>query len=156
MPVSGVAVLVVWMFAGHAQERPLNELEGLDDLRASCPPGTHLAGPTGPDGSEITVNGRRAAACVKPDGARHGPAVTWYPNGAKATAGSYRDDLKDGPWLFWHENGQLSGRGNFRQDRPDGLWTTWHSNGQKESEGVYADGVPQGRFTRWDPDGNLT
>lgn len=137
------------------EERSMNDPEGLDDLRASCPPGTKLVGPTGPDGSLCTVNGRTAAACMRPDGTYHGPSVTWHANGSKAAAGDYREGLKEGVWCFWHENGQFSGRGGFRNGKPDGLWVTWHNNGQKESEGSYLEGVHHGRFTHWERDGQI-
>src|SRR5215217_5666280 len=124
----------------------LNKLEGFAELQASCPPGTSLAGPIDPDGSLVTVNGRVTADCIRPDGTRHGPSVTWYAKGSKALAGEYREDLKDGQWSYWHENGQLSGSGNFSEDKPEGTWVTWHDNGQKESEGSYVKGFQDGRF----------
>jgi antitoxin component YwqK of YwqJK toxin-antitoxin module len=133
----------------------LNDLEGLADLRTSCPPGTSLADPVGSDGSPRTINGRIAADCIKPDGTRHGPSVTWYANGSKALAGEYREDLKEGQWSYWHENGQLSGHGNFSEDKPEGTWVTWHDNGQKESEGFYVEGLHSGRFTHWDRSGRI-
>jgi antitoxin component YwqK of YwqJK toxin-antitoxin module len=133
----------------------LSEPEDLDGLRASCPPGTRLVGPTGPNGSRVTVNGRSEAACMRPDGARHGPAVTWYENSSKAAAGEYREGLKEGAWIFWHENGQISGRGGFHDGKPSGPWMTWHDNGQKESEGSYLEGLHHGRFTHWDRDGRI-
>lgn len=135
--------------------RSLIELEGLEELRASCPSGTELAGPRGLDGAQITVNGRSEAACMRPDGTPHGPSVTWHANGLKAVAGKYREGLKEGVWHFWHENGQLSGRGKFHNGKPHGLWVTWHDDGQKESEGHYAKGLHHGRFTHWDRNGHI-
>ena len=133
----------------------MNDFEGLDDLRASCPSGAHLVGPTGPDGFRVMVNDRVAAACMKPDGTLHGPSITWHANGSKAAAGEYREGLKEGQWSFWHENGQISGRGDFRNGKPDGMWVTWHDNGQKESEGSYLEGLHHDRFTHWDRNGQI-
>jgi len=133
----------------------VSDLEGFADLQASCPPGTSLVGPVGPSGTGRTVNDRLTAACMRPDGTRHGPSVTWYANGSKALAGDYQDGLQEGEWLFWHENGQMSGRGSFQQGKPHGTWTTWHDNGQKESEGSYTDGLHHGRFEHWDRNGEV-
>lgn len=134
----------------------LSDFQGLDELQASCPPGTHWSVPSGIGGIQITVNGRVEGGCVRPDGTRHGSSIVWYESGAKAAAGDYREGLKEGPWLFWHKNGQISGQGNFSAGKPDGTWMTWHDNGQQESEGSYLDGDHHGRFTHWARDGQVT
>lgn len=137
------------------KEVPMIDLENLADLQASCPAGTELVGPTGPDGVLFVVNGRVAAACMSPDGTYRGPSMTWHANGSRATAGDYRNGLKEGAWCYWHENGHISGQGAFRDDKPEGVWVTWHDNGQKESEGSYLAGLQQGLFTYWNRDGQI-
>ena len=138
-----------------AEEKLLNDFVDLDELRTSCLPGTDLVGPIGPDGIRITVDGRSAAACMRPDGTNHGPSMTWYEDGSKAAAGEYHDGAKEGLWCFWHENGRISGRGVFRDGKPDGIWVSFYDNGQKESEGLYVDGKHHGQFTFWDRSGRI-
>lgn len=133
-----------------AEEKLLNDFVDLDELRTSCPPGTILVGPIGPDGTRLTVNGRSSAACMRPDGTSHGPSMTWYVDGSKASSGNYIEGTKEGLWCFWHKNGRLSGRGVFRDGKPDGIWVSWYDNEQKESEGPYVDGKHHGQFTYWD------
>jgi antitoxin component YwqK of YwqJK toxin-antitoxin module len=145
---------LITLFIRHENE-VMPKFANLDELREACPPDTHLVGPTDADGLEISVNGRIEAACLRPDGTRQGPSITWYENGSKAMAGDYCEGLKQGEWSFWHDNGQISGRGNFSQDKPNGLWVTWHDNGQKESEGTYLEGLHHGRFTHWDRNGHI-
>lgn len=138
-----------------AGENSVIGLEGLEELRTSCPPGTRLQGPAGPDGEMVTVNGRVEAACARPDGSRHGPALIWNAAGGKASSGEYRDGVKEGLWSYWHENGRMSGRGVFRGGKPEGAWVTWHDNGTKESEGSYVEGMRHGRFIHWDRGGAI-
>lgn len=137
------------------EEKILYDFADLDELRASCPPGTNLVGPIGPNGTRITVNGRSAAACMRPDGTSHGPSMTWYEDGSKASSGDYRNGVKEGLWCFWHENGRISGRGVFRDGKPDGVWVSWYDNQQKESEGSYFEGKHHGQFTYWDRSGHI-
>lgn len=171
----GSLVLAAWIAACHAgsaaqgwneveapqsqamKEGPMVDLEGLSELKASCPPGTVLVGPIGSDGVIFTVNGMVAAVCSKPDGSRHGPALAWYANGSKASAGEHRDGMKEGLWCFWHENSQMSGRGKFHDGKPDGMWETWHDNGQKELKdltggaapwAVYSIGIGKGKSSK--------
>ena len=139
-----------------AEKKHLNNFVDLDELRASCPPSTNLVGPTGPDGTGVTVNGRSAAACMRRDGTNHGPSMTWYEDGSKASAGDYRNGVKEGLWCFWHKNGRISGRGIFRNGNPDGIWTSWYDNDQKESEGSYFEGKHHGQFIHWDSSGDIT
>jgi antitoxin component YwqK of YwqJK toxin-antitoxin module len=133
-----------------------HELQGIDALRAACPPGTTLVGPADANGGVLAINGVTAAACMKPDGTRHGRAMTWYENGSPASEGEYRDGLKEGEWLFWHPNGQLSGRGSFHLDKPEGLWTTWHDNGRKATEIRYEQGVASADVRCWNREGEAS
>lgn len=142
--------------AQDMEKTSMNNFEGYEDLRISCPPGARLVGPLEPNEATLTVNGRTTGACKTPDGINHGPSVTWYANGTKANAGEYRNGHKEGEWKFWHENGFLSGQGVFHNDKPEGSWVSWHDNGQKESEGTYVGGLQQGRFTYWNRESHVT
>jgi antitoxin component YwqK of YwqJK toxin-antitoxin module len=132
----------------------MNEFDGIDELRNSCPSGTTFVGPGDSTGIPASVNGRTEGACMRPEGTRHGPSIIWYADGSKAAEGNYVEGVKDGPWSFWHENHQLSGRGSFLKGKPDGLWVTWHDNGHKESEGSYVDGTQPAVFRRWNREGH--
>ena len=130
-----------------------HELDGLAALRDRCPAGTTLVGPVDDAGVVAAVNGVVEAACMRPDGTRHGSSIAWYAHGTKASEGDYADGLKEGNWSFWHANGRLSGQGQFRGGKAHGTWVTWDENGRKESETTYADGVQQGTPRRWDREG---
>src|SRR5688572_5734893 len=37
-------------------------------------------------------------SCARPDGTKHGPFVTLFPDGSLEIEGAYRDGALDGPW----------------------------------------------------------
>jgi hypothetical protein len=119
----------------------LSRYQGLDELRRKCPAGSRLAGPESDDGTIVTINGRVIAGCLRPDGTRHGPSITWYESGSKESEGEYRDGARTGVWRYWHDNGQLSAAGAFVDGKADGAWQRFDRSGTAAGTTRYKNGV---------------
>ncbi len=61
--------------------------------------------------------------CVRPDGTRHGPFQTAFPDDTIETAGAYRDGQLDGPWTRRAPGGPIVEEGAYDAGVKDGTWT---------------------------------
>ncbi len=61
-------------------------------------------------------------ACARPDGTRHGPYVTLFPDASVAIRGTYRDGALDGDWQRLHPGGALAEHGAYVAGSKDGAW----------------------------------
>lgn len=104
--------------------------------------------------------------CAKPDGTRHGPFVTLFPNTAIEVRGTYKDGQLDGVWERAHPNGSIRESGTYVAGKKDGTWTRksttnallgtyemkagtgiereWLDDGQLYAETPFKDGVIHG------------
>ncbi len=91
--------------------------------------------------------------CARPDGTRHGPFVTLFPDGTIATAGSHRDGALDGGWQKHHPSGAVAETGVFAANLPTGTWQQTSTTGAVLGTYALADGT--GVEKRWLDDGTL-
>ncbi|MDB4963271.1 MAG: hypothetical protein JWP01_3270 [Myxococcales bacterium] len=62
-------------------------------------------------------------ACTRPDGTRHGPFITVFPDDSIEIAGTYKDGVLDGAWTRHDAEGSLVERGVYVAGQKDGRWT---------------------------------
>jgi uncharacterized protein len=115
--------------------------------------------------------------CVRPDGTRHGPFVSLFPDGTIAIEGRYQDNLLDGPWQRHDASGPVIERGPYSAGKKSGHWvqlTTggailgeydliagtgierrWLDDGTRYSELSWKAGVRHGPSKIFAPDGSL-
>ena len=109
-----------------------------------CEPGTALAVARAPEPTWY---------CARPDGTRHGPFITAFPDGSPETTGSYRDGLLDGEWQRRAVNGTVIESGSYAAGQRSGRWRMTSAAGRRlgEYELVAGTGVER----RWLDDGTL-
>jgi uncharacterized protein len=134
----------------------------------ACEPGTTLRPAPAPEPTW---------ACVRPDGTRHGPFVTQFPDATPEVEGSYQDGALDGRWTRRSPYGALVEEGSYRAGAKDGMWTqrnavgavlgsyqmamgtgterAWLENGALYSERALLRGVLHGNARTFAADGTL-
>ena len=92
--------------------------------------------------------------CARPDGTRHGPFVTLFPDHAIAISGTYAAGALDGAWQR-HDaaTGAIVERGSYAGGRKHGTWTVSNARGTTLGEYEMVDGT--GVEKRWRDDGAL-
>src|SRR4029078_5303197 len=60
--------------------------------------------------------------CARPDGTRHGPFATVFPDGSIAITGRYKDGALDGPWERHRETGAVTETGSYAAGKKTGTW----------------------------------
>jgi antitoxin component YwqK of YwqJK toxin-antitoxin module len=115
--------------------------------------------------------------CERPDGTRHGPFVTVFPDDTPHVMGSYRDGLLDGAWLRRSASGAVVETGSYAAGLKSGHWQMmseagallgeydmtagtgtemfWLDDGSLYSERALKAGVPHGSEKVYAPDGTL-
>jgi len=91
--------------------------------------------------------------CARPDGTRHGPFITLFPDGSIAIEGAYKDGALDGPWQRKHPRGAIAERGAYAAGKKIGRWTQSSSTGAPLGEYELALGT--GVEKQWYDDGPL-
>lgn len=136
--------------------------------RLACDAGTAIARAPVPDPTYL---------CARPDGTRHGPFVTVFPDETVAITGAYRDGQLDGPWVRRHPNGAVAEQGAYVAGQKDGPWKQantggvalgeytmsagsgvekrWYEDGALYSEQTFKSGVPHGPLRVLAPDGSV-
>jgi len=114
-------------------------------------------------------------SCARPDGTRHGPFVTLFPDGSAEIEGTYKDGALDGPWQRRHPGGAVAEQGAYAAGKKTGRWvqssTTgaalgeyeltggtgvekrWYDSGALYSETALKDGVRHGFSKRYERNG---
>jgi antitoxin component YwqK of YwqJK toxin-antitoxin module len=92
-------------------------------------------------------------ACARPDGTRHGPFVTLFPDNTIEIAGSYKDDKLDGAWERHAPGGAVVERGGYVAGQKHGKWTQLSTKGIALGDYELANGT--GVEKRWYDDGPL-
>jgi antitoxin component YwqK of YwqJK toxin-antitoxin module len=115
--------------------------------------------------------------CARPDGTRHGPFVTLFPDGSIEIEGAYKDGQLDGPWQRKHPGGAVAEQGAYAAGKKTGRWVQssaagailgqyelaagtgvekrWHENGQLYREIALRAGVRNGPTKLYERDGTL-
>jgi antitoxin component YwqK of YwqJK toxin-antitoxin module len=136
--------------------------------RLACDPGTTLAVASPPEPTWF---------CARPDGTRHGPFVTAFPDGTPEITGAYVDGVLDGAWQRRAPSGTTVEAGHYLADQRTGQWTQtsatgeplgayqlvagtgvekrWLDDGTLYSERAVRAGVPHGAEKRYAPDGTV-
>jgi antitoxin component YwqK of YwqJK toxin-antitoxin module len=136
--------------------------------KLACEPGTSAMPAPAPEPTWF---------CGRPDGTRHGPFVTLYPDGTNQLLGAYRDGKLDGAWQRYYPGGSLAEEGTYAAGKKDGHWRQlgptgtllgeydmkagtgtekyWFSDGPLYSERQLRGGVPNGSLKVFDHDGQL-
>lgn len=91
--------------------------------------------------------------CARPDGTRHGPFVTLFPDGSIEIRGTYRDGQLDGAWERMHPNGSVRESGLYAAGMKDGTWTRKSTGGILL--GTYEMKTGTGVEKEWLDDGQL-
>jgi antitoxin component YwqK of YwqJK toxin-antitoxin module len=91
--------------------------------------------------------------CAKPDGARHGPFVTVFPDGKPEIEGAYRDGALDGPWQRRGVTGAVVETGSYAAGQKTGRWQALSTTGALL--GDYDMRAGTGTEQRWLDDGTL-
>jgi antitoxin component YwqK of YwqJK toxin-antitoxin module len=60
--------------------------------------------------------------CARPDGVRHGPFITVFPDGQPEITGAYKDGLLEGPWQRRGVTGALIEAGSYAAGQKSGHW----------------------------------
>ena len=114
-------------------------------------------------------------ACARPDGSRHGPFVTLFPDGSIEIEGAYKDGALDGAWTRHHPGGVIAEQGAYAAGKKTGRWAQssatgallgeyellagtgtekrWHDNGALYSAITLKDGVRHGATKLYDREG---
>lgn len=117
-------------------------------------------------------------ACARPDGTRHGPFVSLFPDTTIETSGEYKDGVLEGAWVRRHPNGAVAEQGSYAAGHKDGVWKqgnasgvalgeytmtagtgtekVWYEEGPLYSEQSFRAGVPHGAHKIYGPDGAVT
>jgi antitoxin component YwqK of YwqJK toxin-antitoxin module len=115
--------------------------------------------------------------CVHPDGTRHGPFLTLFPDASIEIEGAYEDGALHGPWQRNHPGGAVAERGAYAAGKKTGRWVQssqagrvlgeyelaagtgierrWHDGGALYSEVALAGGVRHGPTKVYEPGGTL-
>ena len=115
--------------------------------------------------------------CGKPDGTRHGPFMTLFPDGTVQISGRYADGKLDGAWQRNYPGGALAEEGTYLAGKKHGHWRQlsptgavlgeydmkagtgtekyWFEDGKLYSERTLRGGVPNGALKIYDHDGFL-
>lgn len=115
--------------------------------------------------------------CVRPDGTRHGPFQTTFPDDTIEIAGAYRDGQLDGAWSRRAPSGVIVEEGAYDAGVKDGTWTqrtpmgvvlgtyamtkgtgtekAWFDSGVLYSERTSKRGVLHGSARTYAPDGTF-
>lgn len=91
--------------------------------------------------------------CARPDGVRHGPFATLFPDGTVEVAGSYRNGLLDGAWERHRATGTVVETGSYAAGRKSGHWQMFGPSGALLGEYDMAAGTGTERY--WLDDGSL-
>ena len=91
--------------------------------------------------------------CARPDGARHGPFVTVFPDGKPEIEGAYRDGVLDGPWQRRGVAGAVVETGSYAAGQKTGRWQALSAAGAPL--GDYEMHAGTGTEKRWLDDGTL-
>ncbi len=92
-------------------------------------------------------------ACARPDGTRHGPFLTLFPDGSIEIEGAYKDGALDGPWRRNHPGGAVAEQGAYAAGQKTGRWVQTSSSGAALGEYELAAGT--GVEKRWHDTGAL-
>jgi antitoxin component YwqK of YwqJK toxin-antitoxin module len=112
--------------------------------RLACDPGTALALARAPDPTWY---------CARPDGKRHGPFVTVFPDGTPEVTGAYRDGALDGPWQRHRPGGSVIETGSYAAGQKTGHWQMLGPTGAVLGDYDMRDGT--GTERTWLDDGTL-
>jgi antitoxin component YwqK of YwqJK toxin-antitoxin module len=116
--------------------------------------------------------------CTRPDGTRHGPFLTLFPDSSIEISGTYADGLLDGAWQRHHPaTGAIVEQGRYAAGLKQGTWTQassraaplgeyqmtagtgvekrWYDDGPPYSEVGYRSGVLHGARKVYARDGGL-
>jgi antitoxin component YwqK of YwqJK toxin-antitoxin module len=92
--------------------------------------------------------------CVRPDGTRHGPFITLFPDNTIEISGTYKDGTLDGPWERHHAvTAAIIEQGAYANGQKHGKWR--QSNPQGSVIGEYEMVSGTGVEKRWYEDGPL-
>lgn len=116
--------------------------------------------------------------CARPDGTRHGPFLTLFPDDSIEIEGAYRDGLLDGPWTRRRPDGTVAEEGAYQAGLKHGRWRqlgpdgsvlgeytltggtgverVWYDSGALYRERALRAGVPHGEDVTFAPDGAVT
>jgi uncharacterized protein len=115
--------------------------------------------------------------CARPDGTKHGPFITLFPDGSIEIEGAYRDGALEGPWRRNHPGGAVAEQGAYAAGKKTGRWVQssqagaalgdyeltlgtglekrWYDGGALYSEIALKDGVRHGFAKLYDRNGAL-
>jgi antitoxin component YwqK of YwqJK toxin-antitoxin module len=110
----------------------------------ACDPGTELAVARPPDPTWY---------CARPDGTRHGPFVTLFPDGTSEITGAYKDGALDGAWQRRRPAGSVVEVGSYAAGQKSGHWRMLGPGGAVLGEYDLRAGT--GTEIRWLDDGTL-
>ncbi len=91
--------------------------------------------------------------CARPDGTKHGPFVTLFPDGSTEIEGTYKDGALDGPWQRKHPGGATAEQGAYAAGKKTGRWSQSSTAGAPLGEYELAAGT--GIEKRWHDGGAL-
>lgn len=92
-------------------------------------------------------------ACARPDGTRHGPFLTLFPDGTIEIEGAYKDGALDGPWQRHHPGGAIAEQGAYAAGKKTGRWAQSSASGAPLGEYTLVAGT--GVEERWYDSGGL-
>lgn len=133
-PLPAVQVVVIDAAVPDAPEQP----------KLLCDSGTELAVAPPPEPTWY---------CAKPDGTRHGPFVTLFPDGSPEITGAYQDGLLDGAWQRRGVTGAVVETGSYAAGQKSGRWQMTSAAG--EPLGAYEMTAGTGTEMHWLDDGTL-
>ena len=91
--------------------------------------------------------------CGRPDGTRHGPFITLFPDSTVEIAGTYSNGKLAGAWERHYPGGALAEEGNFTNGLPDGHWRQLGPSGALLGE--YDMKAGTGTIKKWFDDGPI-
>ena len=112
--------------------------------RLACDPGTVLALAPPPDPTWF---------CARPDGTRHGPFITLFPDGTPEITGAYKDGALDGDWERRRATGSTVETGSYAAGQKSGHWRMLGPTGAVLGE--YDMQAGTGTEQHWLDDGTL-
>jgi antitoxin component YwqK of YwqJK toxin-antitoxin module len=101
-----------------------------------CPTGALVHGKSPPEGLK--------AWCELPDGAQHGPSLSWYEAGKPKAEAHFEQGKLHGVFRLWHI-----------ADQRHGTFSTWGEDGVKLLEQNFSNGKRNGEIKRWHLNGQL-
>jgi antitoxin component YwqK of YwqJK toxin-antitoxin module len=110
----------------------------------ACEPGTSLQLARAPEPTWF---------CARPDGTRHGPFITVFPDGQPEIAGAYKDGLLDGAWERRGVTGAIVEAGSYTDGQKSGRWRMTSAAGAVLGEYDMRGGT--GTEKHWLDDGTL-